>query len=121
MTSVAGASRFMNASIIARSKGQQADAGSSLLANQGNLGNNLLSIGRGIYGNNGIGLSANARAYNEKFLSETRNGFNAVFGMSTVNMSSVEIMQQQINALRAKMPQSMVAEHLRGKTVDEQA
>jgi hypothetical protein len=42
-----------------------------------------------------------------------------VFGMSTAAMSSVEIITQKINAIRASLPQSMIAESLRGKTIDE--
>lgn len=113
MTSVAGASRFMYSAILARRQGEDAAAQPGLLSGGGNLGNNLLAIGRNIYGDNGVGLSANARAYNEKFLSETKNGFNSVFGMSTIKMASVEIMQQQILALRAKTPQHQIANHLR--------
>lgn len=104
----------MYTAMIARKMGEDASSQPSLLSGGGNLGNNLLSIGRNVYGNNGVGLSSNARAYNEKFLSETKSGFNAVFGMSTVKVSSVEVMQQQIMALRAKLPQNQVAAHLRG-------
>lgn len=113
MTSVAGASRFLNSAILANKQGQSPST-PSILDGGGNLGNNLLSIGRNIYGDNGVGLSANARAYNEKFLNETKSGFNAVFGMSTINLATVENMQQTILALRAKLPQSQIAESLRG-------
>lgn len=114
MTSVAGASRYMLTAIVANKAGLDQASPPNLLSSAAGLSDSLLSIGRNMYGDNGIGLSANARAYNEKFLNETRGGFNAVFGMSTVNLSSVEIMQQTILALRAKLPQSQIAENLRG-------
>ncbi len=113
MTSVAGASRYLNSAILANSKGQSPST-PSILDGGNNLGNNILAIGRNIAGNNGVGLSTNARLQTEKFLSETKSGFNAVFGMSTIKMSSIETMQQQIMAIRAKLPQSQIAENLRG-------
>jgi hypothetical protein len=118
MASVAGASRYLNSATIANRQGT-APSNPSLLSSASGLGDSLLSAGRRIYGNNGIGLSSNARAYNQQFLSQTRTGFNAVFGMSTAAMSSVEIITQKINAIRASLPQSMIAESLRGKTIDE--
>lgn len=119
MTIVAGASRYLNSAIIANRQGTSPST-PSLLSGAGDLGSGLLSAGRSLYGNNGIGMSANARAQTEQFLSQTKSGFNAVFGMSTIKLSSIENLQLTINALRASLPDSDVAESLRGKIVNEE-
>lgn len=115
MTVIAGASQYLAAATVANKTGVP-QARVSLMTN---TAVDILDIGRSI-NKSGLGLSANARALNKQFLEQTRGGYNAIFGMSTVGMSSIENMHLQINALRSKTPQSQVAESLRGKTLDQQ-
>lgn len=118
MTSVAGTSRYINAATLANKNGAAAQQ-PTLISDMGTV--DILDIGRSLYGNNGIGLSANARALNKQFLDQTASGFNAVFSLSTASLGTPETMQQTILALRASLPQGQIAESLRGDAVDETA
>lgn len=118
MTSVAGTSRYINAATLANKNGTAAQQ-PSLISDMGTV--DILDIGRSLYGNNGIGLSANARALNKQFLDQTASGFNTVFSLSTSGMGTPETMKQTILALRARLPESQIAESLRGDQVDEKA
>ena len=123
MTTVAGASQYLTAATLANKQGRSAVQ--TTLMNSMSV--DMLEIGRNAMGNYGIGLSPSSRAMNKDFLNKTSSGVNAIFGMSTVGMSSIENMQMQINAIRARTPQSQVAESLRtvepdpaaGNNVDE--
>lgn len=122
MTTVAGASQYLNAAKIQNSKSKYAsyiNAGGTTLMNSTAV--DILDIGRSTFGNNGIGMSASSRAYTKQFLNATKSGFNAIFGMSTINMSSIENMTMQINALRSKIPQSQLSPEVRGKIFNEKA
>lgn len=116
MTTIAGASQYLNSAKLANTQGRPAVQNSLM----NNMSVDILDIGRRAQRPNGIGLSSRSRQITREFLNSSIAGVNAIFGMSTVGMSTVENMQMQVNALRAKMPQSQIAEHLRGKTVDEQ-
>lgn len=115
MTTVAGTSRYINAATLANKQGLAAQQ-STLMSAIGTI--DILDIGRQ---NNGIGLSANARALNKQFLDQTASGFNAVFSLSTASLGTPETMRQTILALRASLPDSQIAESLRGDAVDETA
>lgn len=122
MTTVAGASQYLNAAKIQNSKSKFADyinAGGVSLMNSTAV--DILDIGRSSFKNSGIGMSASSRAYTKQFLNATKTGFNAIFGMSTINVSSIENMTLQINALRSKTPQSQLSEDVRGKIFNEKA
>lgn len=115
MTTVAGASRFLTTATLANSQGRPPGQ-SGLIESLGVV--DILDIGRQ---DNGIGLSGRARALNKKFLNATASGFNQVFSLSTAKLGSNEVIQQEILALRSRLPENQIAESLRGDTVDETA
>ena len=127
MTTIAGASQYLNASTLANARGSSPSLPTLLGATSSS---DLLDAGRRIYAGNGIGLSSNARALNKQFLNQTASGFNSLFSLSTAAIGSVETMQQQINAIRASIPESQLArgileanaseENVLGENVDEE-
>lgn len=121
MTTIPGASQYLNTVKVANAQGKTASAPTMLGGATGDLGNGILSVGRQAYAGNGVGLSARSRAYANQFISAVKSGFNSIFGMSTIKTSSVENMLLQINALRAKTPDSQLAQSVRGREVDELA
>jgi len=115
--SVAGASRFLATATLANVRGISPVENNSILGSgSGTLG--LLDTGRGIGGNNGIGLSQRARALNNQFLSSTASTFNTVFSLGVGPDATVEGMQQQILALRAGKNDSQLAPSLRSAVDD---
>ncbi len=120
MTTVAGASQYLNAAKIQNSNSKFAGsinaAGTSLMSSSAV---DVLEIGRSSFDGNGVGMSARSRAYAKQFMNATKSGFNAIFGMSTIKTSSIEIMTMQINALRSKTPLSQLSEEVRGKIFNE--
>lgn len=119
MTTIAGASQYLNASTLANARGR-APSLPTLLGDGGMGGVDLLEVGRRV-NRSGIGLSANARALNKQFLNQTASGFNSIFSLSTAAIGSIETMQQQINAIRASIPESQLARGILGENVDEEA
>lgn len=117
--SIAGATRFLNAATLANLQGRAAVSPTILGESSGTLG--LLSVGRGIAGNNGIGLSASSRALTNQFLSQSQSGFNTIFSLNNVEFGTPETLSQKILAIRASLPESAIAESLRGQDVDVEA
>ncbi len=115
MALVAGASRYYNAALYGNQQGSVMTTPNLLSDSMGAV--DLLDIGRQ---DNGIGLSASARALNKQFLEQTSNGFNTIFSLSTYQMTSTDTMKQQIEALRARLPDSKIADYVRGDNVDEE-
>jgi len=112
VTVIAGAIQYLNSAKLANKQGRPAVQ--TTLAN--NMSTDILDIGRRAQRDNGIGLSARSRAITKDFLNKSTSGVNAIFGMSTIGMSSIENMQLMINAKRASLPQSQIAESLRTDT-----
>ncbi|MEM6780987.1 MAG: hypothetical protein AAF569_03900 [Pseudomonadota bacterium] len=118
MTSVPGASRFLNAATLANQQGLSPST-TSLLSNTATSATSLLDAGR--INNNGIGLSASARAQTRQFLDATATGFNQIFSLNGVEFGTNESLQQKILALRASVPESKIAEDLRPIEVEADA
>lgn len=125
---VAGASRFTNAATLANTRGISAQQ-PTLLGSSSNP-TSLLDAGRGV-ASSGLGLSSNARALNNQFLSNTAD-INTLFSLGAGTDATVESAQQQILALRAGLSDSQLAPSLRsddggisagstGGTVDTEA
>lgn len=112
---VAGASRFLTTATLANEQGFSATS-TGLIENLGTV--SLLDVGRSISGNNGIGLSGNARALNQQFLSSSTSNFNSIFSLNVATTSSVEALQQGILALRSSLSDDQLAPSLRGNLVD---
>lgn len=122
MTTIAGASQYLNAAKIQNSNSKYAkaiNAGGTSLMTSASV--DILDVGRSIYKNNGVGMSASSRAYAKQFLDATKTGFNAIFGMSTINVSSIENITLQINAIRSRTPDSALSPDARGTKFNEQA
>ena len=115
MTTVACASRYLTTATLANTQGRPAGQ-SGLIESLGVV--DILDIGRQ---DNGIGLSGRARALNKEFLNATASGFNQVFSLSTSKLGSIDIIKEEINALRARWPQSQGGEALLGENIDETA
>lgn len=115
---IPGASRFTNAATLANLQNRAAQGPGSIL---GGTSVSLLDVGRGLQGDNGIGLSRSARALNRQFLNQSQGLFNSLFSSTRGNTSSVEQLQTQIRGLRASLPESQISPALRGNTVDTEA
>ncbi len=127
---VAGASRYLNASILSNTRGF-AGSQANLISSLGTV--SLLDVGRSVAADNGIGLSGRARLANKQFLESSASTFNSIFSLSVGTTSTVEGMQKQILALRSSLSPSQVARSLieddgsiqgslsRGSSVDVEA
>ena len=100
MALISGASQFLGASTLANKNGTIPQLPNLL----DGTGFNLLEAGRRI-NRTGLGLSANARALNQQFLSQTSGLFNNLFS-AEAEANTVENMQKQILAKRASLPAS---------------
>lgn len=118
MTSVAGASQYRTAAILANQQGYTS-ASSNLVESLGAV--DILDVGRSLYGDNGIGLSSSARSLNKQFLESSSSTFNTIFSLGVSETSSVEALQTQIAALRASLPESSLSRETLGALVDEEA
>ena len=117
MTSVPGASRFLNAATLANLRGIPAQQGTVL----SDSSVSILSVGRsGLMNAGGVGLSASARALNETFLNRTSD-INAMFSLGTGSGATIEGLQQQILALRASLPESALSRDLKNPDNGEAA
>lgn len=117
MTTVAGASRYLNSSTLANGLGLSPYTQSILDGGIGAI--SLLDSGRRV-NRSGIGLSSNSRAIAEQFLSKNTQ-YNQLLSLGVGPSLSIEGLQTQINALRSSLPESQISESLRGKTIDQQA
>lgn len=100
MTSIPGASRFLNSAVLANTQGRAAQT-TNLIGSLGTV--DLLDVARSSLGNNGVGLSNRARALNKQFLQSTSANFNSVFSNTTLAYTSVEDLRTQVLAVRAKL------------------
>jgi hypothetical protein len=115
---VAGASRYLNSSMLANTRGISAQS-TNLIGSLGTV--SLLDVGRSGQRDFGIGLSSQSRLLNRQFLESSASTFNSIFSLNVAGTSSIESLQQQINALRASLPESSLSREVRGMLVDEDA
>ncbi len=117
MVTIPGASGFLNASTLANVRGTP--AGQATVLGEGGIGGvDILDIARA-NNNNGIGLSQSARALNKQFLESTTANFNAIFSLGLGASATVDGLQQEILALRARTPASQLAPSLREVVLNE--
>jgi len=120
MTVIAGASRYVNQVALTNS-GQAPSGPAPSLLGGGAGATSLLDAARS--SSSGIGLSSNARALNAKFLNETSALGNQILSLSVGSSGSIHGLQQEIKALRARLPESMLtqAQEPRGGNIDTEA
>ncbi|MGQ0527470.1 MAG: hypothetical protein ACT4OY_05500 [Alphaproteobacteria bacterium] len=118
MTDVAGASRYLSASTLANVQGISPYTAS--LLDGGTGAQSLLDSGRRI-NRSGVGISASSRALADQFIGGNASKYNQLLSLGVGAGLTVEGLKTQINGLRASLPDSAIAESLRGKTIDEQA
>jgi len=131
MTTIPGASQFLGAATLANSQGTAA-VQSTVLGESS--ATSLLDVGRSGLFDNGIGLSASARALNTQFIESNSSTFNAIFSLGLGSTATLEGLQQEILALRGSIPESglarslvleaddgSVAEGETGQTIDTEA
>lgn len=106
---VAGSSRFLNAATLANTRG--AAPSTPTLLGTGGSTQSLLDTGRNI-NSSGVGLSGSARAVNSQLISQSASGFNQIFSLNGVEFGTNETLAQQINAIRASLPESSLARGL---------
>lgn len=103
MTTIRGASQFLNQATLTNLTGSAAQPASVLGEAAGGVG--ILDIGRNL-AVQGSGISNNARALNRQFLSDSAGTYNQLFSASGGGSSSVEAAQTQILALRSSVSPS---------------
>ena len=117
---IAGASQYKTAAILANKNGTVgATTGNGIIGSLGAV--DILDIGRSLTGDNGIGLSGNARALNKQFLESSSSTFNTIFSLGVAGTSSIEGLQTQISALRSSMSESQLSREVRGQLYDSDA
>jgi len=105
MTTIAGASQFLNAATLANSQGLAAQAPSIL---DGSISStSILDAGRSLVSSNGVGLSSSARSINDAFLNNTTE-INALLSLAVGPSATIEGLQGEILALRASLPASAI-------------
>ena len=105
MATIPGASGYLNAATLANRQGIGAQQ-ASVLGDGGIGGVDILDVARANAPSNGVGLSSRARALNKQFLDSTSSTFNQIFSLGIGATASIEGLQQQILALRARTPES---------------
>ena len=115
MTSVPGASGFLNAATLANSQGIGAQQ-ATVLGDGGIGGVDILDVARANAPDNGVGLSSRARLLNKQFLDSSSSTFNAIFSLGLGGSATLEGLQQQILALRAGLSDDQLAPSLRQDT-----
>lgn len=121
MATIPGASQYLNSATLANQQGVAAQSSNVLGVAEG--ATSLLDVGRSSLFNNGIGLSASARALNNQIIQSNADTFNAIFSLGLGATASLEGLQQEILALRARAPESGLSRELRSEvnSVDEAA
>ena len=114
---IAGASQYRIQATAQLSGVAVADTG-NVLGASGSV-TSILDAGRAT-AISGLGLSSNARALNNSFLSSTADTFNSIFSLTGGTDGTVDGNQQAILALRASLPENQIASSLRGENVDEE-
>ena len=92
----------------------------SILSNAGSQVDGLLSIGRRLAPPGAPGMSARSRQLTQSFLSQSSAGANQLFSSTSSGAYlSIEDLQTMIKGLRARVPQSQIADSLKGDDVKE--
>lgn len=92
----------------------------SILSNAGSQVDGLLSIGRRLAPPGAPGMSSRARQMTQSYLSQSAAGANQLFSSTASGAYlSIEDLQTMIKGLRAKVPQSQIADSLKGDDVKE--
>ena len=112
MTTIPGASGFLNAATLANKQGIGAQQ-ATVLGDGGIGGVDILDVARANAPSNGVGLSSRARLLNKQFLDSTSDTFNAIFSLGLGGSATIEGLQQQILALRAGLSDNQLAPSLR--------
>ncbi|MFK7839629.1 MAG: hypothetical protein AB8B83_04805 [Bdellovibrionales bacterium] len=131
MTTIPGASGFLNSATLANTRGLAAQS-ATVLGAGGIGGVDILDVARANAPSNGVGLSSRARLLNQQFLDSTSSTFNQIFSLGIGATASIDGLQQQILALRSGLSDSQLAPSLRqdngeaaapenGQTVDTTA
>ncbi len=107
---VAGSSQYLNQATLSNQRGFAGT--SSTVLGEAAGGISLLDVARSNAPNNGIGLSASARALNNQFLRSNSSTTNQLFSLTGGGSATVEASRTQILALKASTPVS------RGVAVD---
>jgi hypothetical protein len=123
MTSVPGASRYLNAATLANTRGLAAQSPTLLGSSATTL--NILDAGRNALRVPGFGVSSSARSLNQQFLSNT-SMMNELLSLGLGPGATAEGAAQQIRALRATLPiselhRSVLDTSALGQQVDEEA
>lgn len=100
---IPGASRFVNAAILANTQGISAQTNSIL--NEAAGGISLLDAGRRI-NRSGVGLSNASRQRIDAFIESRSTTFNELFSFAGGTSATVENAITQIAALRSSVPSS---------------
>ncbi len=100
---IAGASRFLNSSILANTQGLAAQTNSVL--NEAAGGISLLDAGRRI-NRSGLGISVESRQRIDRLIEGNSSTFNTLFSLSGGGSSTVEASLAQIAALQSSTPVS---------------
>lgn len=118
--SVAGASQYRNAAVLANTQGLAAQAPTLLSQTTDTM--SLLASGRNLaVGGLGVGgLSASARAVNQSLLAQS-SAINGLFSLGAGGDATIDGALQQILAIRAGLSDSQLAPSLRGQEVDTEA
>lgn len=119
MTTISGASQYLNAATLANTQGLAAQA--PTLLSQTSDATSILDNARGIFGRNGVGLSSSARQLNNSFIAQTGGLANSLLSLAAGVDSDVDGARQQILALRAKLPASAISRAVTGEGVDVEA
>lgn len=98
---IAGASRFLNSSILANTQGLAAQTNSVL--NEAAGGISLLDAGRRI-NRSGIGISNESRQRLDALVESRSSTFNGLFSLAGGTSSTVEASLTQIAALQSSTP-----------------
>lgn len=117
MTTIAGASRFLNQAAYVAKVGTNFDTGNMIT--QSGLSGDLLEAGRGNRVR-GLGLSSTARLLNKQQIDKSSE-INQLFSLTGGGSSTIEAAQTQIKALRSSVPFSRLNPELRAQLLDESA
>ena len=119
MPTIPGASQYLNSATLANQQGVSAVSNTVLGTAEG--ATSILDVGRSSLFDNGIGLSASARQLNKDFLNSTADAFNSIFSLSLGASATLEGLQQEILAIRARAPESGLSRELQSElnSVDE--
>ena len=113
MTTIAGASQFLNAATLANGRGIAPSAPTVL--SQGGDTASLLEAGRNALRIGGFGISSGARAVNAQFLAQSQSLGNQILSLGIGTDATIEGAQQNILALRSRLSDNQIARFLRAE------